>query len=169
MASVAQAPATGAAARPCRRGTAPCPGGPDVRLVVAPQVAIGARRGEQRIFRRIGDGRLLEDRDRLGRLAVLLSRVARSMATSPSSMPAASMARSAAWASAIFPARALSTAASRCWEAVCAVPDPAPNSPTIRIGNQTIDRQASRIIGKTPQNSRWMAPSPSPTSPLSQR
>ena len=42
------------------------------------------------------------------------------MATRPSSVPDASMARNAAWASAIWPARAFSTAASRCWLAVCA-------------------------------------------------
>ena len=41
-------------------------------IVVAPQVAIGPRRGEQSIVRRVGTGRLLEDRYRLAGLAVLL-------------------------------------------------------------------------------------------------
>ena len=41
-------------------------------IVVAAQVAIGPRRGEQGIVRGIGTRRLLENRDRLGGLAVLL-------------------------------------------------------------------------------------------------
>ena len=41
-------------------------------IVVAAQVAIGARRGEQSVVRGIGTRRLLENRDRLGGLAVLL-------------------------------------------------------------------------------------------------
>jgi hypothetical protein len=42
------------------------------RIVVAAQVAIGPRRREQGVVRRIGTRRLLEDRDRLGGITVLL-------------------------------------------------------------------------------------------------